>query len=519
MGEPAIFISHSSEDDSIARLACERLEQAGYSCWFAPRDIPPGEFYAGQIIQALRESRFVLLFFSEQSNASEQVVREINFAVSQRLQVLVVRLDSTPLNDDFEYLIRISQWLDVSQLPDEEERVAQIAPRIDAAFAKLKTALSSAAPKAPVAMVFGDFEILADASGKPIELGRGGMGITYRARQISMGGREVALKVIQPELLGEDDVRRRFLQEARLAGEIDHENVALVYLSGQEGDSYFYAMQLVEGVDLDRYVKANGPLSVRDAISVIAQAASALGAANSKGLIHRDIKPSNLTAVRRSNSLRIKLIDFGLAKNITQQDIHDSLTGKGEFKGTLAFASPEQCQELPLDTRSDLYSLGVTLWFLLSGKVPFTGNFAAMSGTHIWASLPLRQLPQPALELLQSLLAKNPADRPQTPQEVEDRAEALLRSLPSDSVSGSETVRVRSAASSDPSVEPEDRSTLVGAPALISYLEPAVGQIREDRFELLESLPEGVTGRLFRARERRGSDSRLVAVKFLHPSI
>src|ERR1700740_1866554 len=143
MGERDIFISYSSEDDSIARLACERLEQAGYSCWFAPRDIPPGEFYAGQIIQALRESRFVLLFFSEQSNASEQVVREINFAVSQRLQVVVVRLDFTPLNDDFEYLIRISQWLDVSQLPDEEERVA----RIDAAFAKLKTALSSAAPK------------------------------------------------------------------------------------------------------------------------------------------------------------------------------------------------------------------------------------------------------------------------------------------------------------------------------------------------------------------------------------
>jgi TIR domain len=79
-----IFISYSSKDEAIARLACERLEQTGYSCWFAPRDIPAGEFFAGQIIQALRESRFVLLFFSEHSNASAQVVREINFAVSQR---------------------------------------------------------------------------------------------------------------------------------------------------------------------------------------------------------------------------------------------------------------------------------------------------------------------------------------------------------------------------------------------------------------------------------------------------
>ena len=275
MGGRDIFLSYSTKDDAVARLACERLEQAGYSCWFAPRDIPAGEFYAGQIIQALRESRFVLLFFSQHSNASEQVVREINFAVSQRLPMLVVRLDPTPLNNDFEYLIRINQWLDVSHLANDQERVAQIPSQIAAAFAKLKTGLKATAAKAPVATVFGDFEILADASGKPIELGRGGMGVTYRARQISMGGREVALKVIQPELLADDSVRRRFLREAQLAGEIDHENVALVYLRGQEGDSYFYAMQLVEGIDLDRYVKARGPLSVQDALSVTAQVASA----------------------------------------------------------------------------------------------------------------------------------------------------------------------------------------------------------------------------------------------------
>ena len=309
MGGRDIFISYSTKDDAIARLACERLEQAGYSCWFAPRDIPPGEFYAGQIIQALRESRFVLLFFSEDSNASAQVVREINFAVSQRLPMLVVRLDSTPLNNDFEYLIRINQWLDVSHLVNDQERVAQIRPQIAAAFAKLKPGLRATAPKAPVAMVFGDFEILADASGKPIELGRGGMGVTYRARQISMGGREVALKVIQPDLLSDDNIRRRFLREAQLAGEIDHENVALAYSRGQEGDSYFYAMQLVEGIDLDRFVKAHGPLRVQDALSITAQVASALEAANSKGLIHRDIKPSNLMVVRRRNTLRVKLID------------------------------------------------------------------------------------------------------------------------------------------------------------------------------------------------------------------
>ena len=97
-----VFIGYASKDEVIARLACERLEQAGYNCWCAPRDIPPGEFFAGQIIQALRESRFVLLFFSEHSNASEQVVREINFAVKQRLPIFVVRLGQTDLSNDLE---------------------------------------------------------------------------------------------------------------------------------------------------------------------------------------------------------------------------------------------------------------------------------------------------------------------------------------------------------------------------------------------------------------------------------
>src|SRR6201987_5354866 len=118
-----IFLSYSSQDETIVGLALEKLEAAGHRCWFAPRDIPAGEFYAGQIIQALRESRFVLLFFSVHSNASEQVVREINFAVSQRLPMLVARLDQTSLSNDFEYLIRINQWLDLTHLSSDAERV------------------------------------------------------------------------------------------------------------------------------------------------------------------------------------------------------------------------------------------------------------------------------------------------------------------------------------------------------------------------------------------------------------
>ena len=224
MPDRDIFLSYSTKDEAVARLALEKLEAAGHRCWFAPRDIPPGEFYAGKIIQALRASRFVLLFFSIHSNASEQIVREINFAVSQRLPMLVIRLDQTALSNDFECLIRINQWLDLTHVSFDVERVNQIVDRVQASFAR--SGPKSSTVKAPVAMTFSGFEILADSSGKPIELGRGSMGVTYRARQISMGGREVALKVIQPELSGDDNIRRRFLGEAQLAGETDRESVA-----------------------------------------------------------------------------------------------------------------------------------------------------------------------------------------------------------------------------------------------------------------------------------------------------
>src|SRR6201997_418051 len=419
-----IFLSYSSKDETVVGLALEKLEAAGHRCWFAPRDIPPGEFYAGQIIQALRESRMALLFFSAHSNASEQVVREINFAVSHRLPMLVVRLDQTALSNHFEYLIRISQWLDVTQLSSDAERIDKIVAQVETSLAKSGPKTSTA--KAPVAMVFGDFQILADSSGKPIELGRGGMGVTYRARQVSMGGREVALKVINPTLMGDEGIRKRFLREAQIAGAIEHPNVALVYSRGQEGDSYFYAMQLVDGVDLDRYVKKHGPLSVVQALSVIAQAAAALEAARTKGLIHRDLKPSNIMAVEdRRNRLRLKLIDFGLAKNVGDANASQSIVSGEQFIGTFAYASPEQCRQQELDTRSDLYSLGITLWFLLTGETPFRGGPAEISGSHLFREPPftnLPQLPPAAIELVKSLLSKDPANRPQTPAELEDRA-------------------------------------------------------------------------------------------------
>jgi hypothetical protein len=273
-----VFISYASPDQAIAKAACEELETNGIRCWMAPRDVKPGLAYAGQIIQGLRESRVVVLLFSQHANRSANVLREIEFAANQNLTVLAVRLDRTVMSDDFAYYLRVVQWHNVSGRDNDQERVADLPAQLTRLFAIVKPGEESRASAVAAAARFGDFEILAAPDGRPVELGRGGMGVTYRARQISMGGREVALKVINPQLLGDDGIRKRFLREAQIAGAIEHPNVALVYSRGQEDDSYFYAMQLVPGVDLDKYVKEHGPLSVAQALSVTAQVAAALEA-------------------------------------------------------------------------------------------------------------------------------------------------------------------------------------------------------------------------------------------------
>ena len=170
--------------------------------------------------------------------------------------------------------------------------------------------------------------------------------VTYKAIDTRLD-KPVALKVIGAELLNSPQARRRFLREAQTAAKIDHPYVATVLYFGEEGDTYFYAMQFVNGEDLERYVERLGPLSAVTALRVTMQVAQALEAANDQGLIHRDIKPGNIMAIaNRSGSLDVKLIDFGLVAraakaagpNVTQ------LTGTRDFVGSPAFASPEQAE-------------------------------------------------------------------------------------------------------------------------------------------------------------------------------
>ena len=233
--------------------------------------------------------------------------------------------------------------------------------------------------KSDGSIVFGDFEIARHEDGSLWELGRGAMGVTYLAIDQVLH-RKIALKVIEvPQgVRGSEAVRERFLREARAAAVLRHPNVAAVYQFGASADNSrcFYAMELVEGETLETRVRKEGPLNSQLVVEIGIQIAGALIAASGEGLIHRDLKPSNIMLKTRrgaGNELEVKIIDFGLAKAIANAGGEMDIT-HGEFVGTPNFASPEQFESVPLDVRSDIYSLGCTLWFALTGKNAIFGS-------------------------------------------------------------------------------------------------------------------------------------------------
>src|SRR5437773_10099568 len=277
---------------------------------------------------------------------------------------------------------------------------------------------------------FGVYEIERRKDGSLYELGRGAMGITYRAIDRTLQ-RKVALKVIKLGIAGPSvEARERFLDEARAAAALRHENIATVFQFGirEETGHCFYAMELIEGETLEERVHRAGPLGVRATIDVAQQVTAALIAAEKRGLIHRDLKPANLMLVsadgetfadRNDEKLIVKIIDFGLAKALNASVDPMLLTREG-FVGTPAFASPEQFEHSALDVRADIYSLGVTLWFALTGKTPFAGRSAEeIHRAQQSNALPIEQLkaarvPHRLRSLLESMLAVEPAARPGT---------------------------------------------------------------------------------------------------------
>ena len=273
------------------------------------------------------------------------------------------------------------------------------------------------------------------------QLGKGGMGVVYRARDTKLD-RAVALKVLPPELMRNEERRRRFVQEARAASAVNHPAIASIYEIGEDDDLTFIAMEFVDGSTL-RQLIVRGELDIPSAIEVGIQVADALATAHEAGIVHRDIKSDNIMVTKDGHP---KILDFGLAKllDLNKNDDPDAtradtlaMTQAGMVLGTVAYMSPEQARGLPADPRSDMFSFGVVLYESATGKVPFSGA-SALDTMHAIAfeqSTPITTLraglPYSLQRVVNRCMQKKPDDRYPTMREVAAELKTVRRELES----------------------------------------------------------------------------------------
>jgi serine/threonine-protein kinase len=267
----------------------------------------------------------------------------------------------------------------------------------------------------------GRYEVVA-------HLATGGMGEVYKARDVELG-RVVALKVLPARLSENTASVERFRREARNAARLSHKNIVTLYDWGQDGGTWFLALEFVDGIDLNTHINARGRLEPQEAWLITVQATRALDHAFQQGITHRDIKPSNFLLARQGRKMRVKLTDLGVARAVRDEDFR--VTRAGTTVGTLDYLAPEQARDSALaDVRSDIYSLGCTLYHMLAGQPPFPdGGLGERLFKHMQVDPPdVRQfnadVPDGLWGVLRRMLAKRPDDRYQTPAELLD---ALLR--------------------------------------------------------------------------------------------
>ncbi len=256
------------------------------------------------------------------------------------------------------------------------------------------------------------------------ELGRGGMGVVYLAHNTLMGRDEV-LKVMGQHLMEHSGVLERFLREIRSVAKLRHANIVTAYHATRFGQSVIFAMEYVEGLDLSKLVKTKGPMPVAHACLFIHQAALGLQHAHEEGLVHRDIKPHNLMLSRKGDKATVKILDFGLAKAAREEKVEGGVSATGQALGTPDYIAPEQILDAPTaDIRADIYSLGGTLYYLLTGRPPFQAkSLYDLYQAHISRDAdPLNlvrpDVPAELAALVAKMMAKDPAERFQTPGEV-----------------------------------------------------------------------------------------------------
>lgn len=271
-------------------------------------------------------------------------------------------------------------------------------------------------------VVAGHFQILS-------KIGEGGMSVVYKARHMLMN-KEVALKMLHPHMIGREQSRERFRQEAQAVSQIDHANVVRIFDFGiSEDNRPFIVMDFLDGVSLGDLIKASGPLELSRAISLFIQICDALAYAHNKGVIHRDLKPSNIIILKSeqedtedsdANNEQAKIVDFGIAKLMPHEGTDAAaLTQTGDVFGSPLYMSPEQCKGEKLDGRSDIYSMGCLMYETLTGKPPINGsNMLEILYRHMnempvsmKIACPENKVPQALEAIIFKALAKDPSDR------------------------------------------------------------------------------------------------------------
>lgn len=341
------------------------------------------------------------------------------------------------------------------------------------------------------ALRYGNFEVLSRADGAPELLGGGSFGKTYKARHVFLD-QIVALKVISEKFAHDKNAKERFLREARVVHGLRHPHIAQVIDFGEANHTLYYAMEYCEGGSLEELVKRTGPLDPATVLLLARQLSEALECSHGRGFIHRDVKPANVMLADRSDALVLKLVDFGLVKPLVQDnEWMAALTLDGQNFFTPLFASPEQVMEEELDARSDLFSLGMTLWFLLKGNAPETGSTAVIMAKRLSADSYGAQLPAalpPKLRFtLQKLLEKDKTSRFGNAAEV-------LAALRSDEPPPTMDFPASQPAIGDPA-ETEDSDPNA---TLAFETQPAPTRLA-DKYQLVEKVGRSSLGNIYRA--------------------
>jgi serine/threonine-protein kinase len=270
-------------------------------------------------------------------------------------------------------------------------------------------------------------------------LGFGGMGTVYQGRHVFIG-RPVAIKVLNPRFGENEAARERFRREARASARLRHDNAVTVTDFGETASGLVYiVMELLEGRTLREVIIKEGPLEPARSVSIMLQASAAVGAAHDAGIIHRDLKPANIFVVQKSElPLLVKVLDFGIAKLAIEsfdEDDARTLTRIGATLGTPRYMSPEQCDGLPLTPAADVYSLGVILYEMLTGVVPFTGPTLMAIALKHTTDVPkspreiVPAIPVALEEVVMHALEKQPPNRPANANEFRRQLLATADSL------------------------------------------------------------------------------------------